>query len=193
MRMQYYGALSIKSAPLSFAFFAGILLMATYAAVMTLFSNFLGMSVETGVTLFYAVVTLALIVPGLPGYDTRKSFFRTLYICFFPLNAITFPEVLLADALTSMSKVLKDLGVTAVAVYAQTVGAPLVTYHNEGMILVAVLASLPFAYVPLLSPLAAIFHTSPAHPPTFPPLTFHVQVSASGNAGCSWTGRRTTG
>ena len=58
---------------------------------------------------------------------------------------------------------------------------------------VAVLASLPFAYVPLLSPLAAIFHTSPAHPPTFPPLTFHVQVSASGNAGCSWTGRRTTG
>ena len=143
--MQYYGALSIKSAPLSFSFIVSFLLAVAYADIMTLFSNVLGMTVQTGVTLFYAVIALVLMLPAFPGQDTRKSFFRILYICFFPLNSITFPEVLLADALTSLSKVLKDLGVTMVAVYAQIVGSPLVSYHNEGMVLVAMLASLPFA------------------------------------------------
>ena len=111
---------------------------------MTLVSNVMGMSVETGVSLFYVVIALLFVLPGFPSQDTRSSFFRLLRTCFFPGTSVTFPEVLLADAMTSISKALKDLGVTIVAVYAQTSSTPVVNYHTEGMILVALLASLPF-------------------------------------------------
>jgi EXS family len=111
---------------------------------MTLASTILGMSVETGVTLFYLVIALLLVLPGFPSEDTRASFFRLLRTCFFPGNAVTFPEVLLADAMTSISKVLKDFGVTIVAMYAQATATPIVNYHTEGMLLIALLASMPF-------------------------------------------------
>ena len=103
------------------------------------------MNVEVGVTLFYGIVFVGFLIPGTPAQETKASFFRLLRTIFLPLNTITFPEVLLADAMTSLSKVLKDIGVTVVAVYALYTGRPLVEYHDHGMILVALLASMPFA------------------------------------------------
>ena len=61
----------------------------------------------------------------------------------FPGNSISFPEIVFADALTSMSKVFKDVGVTLVALYAHLQTEPLVLYHEQGMLLVALLASVP--------------------------------------------------
>jgi hypothetical protein len=43
-----------------------------------------------------------------------------------------------------MSKVLKDLGVSLLAIYCQYYGVELVNYHNVGMVLIALLASWPF-------------------------------------------------
>ena len=111
---------------------------------MTLFSNLLGMSIETGVFFFYCALAVILIAPRLPGSDIRGYFYRLLRLVFFPSSTITFPEVLLADALTSMSKVLKDVGVTCVAVYAHYSHSPIGGHHEMGMVLVAALASLPF-------------------------------------------------
>jgi len=83
-------------------------------------------------------------MPLLPGQDNMASFFRLSKQVFIPGTSISFPEVLYADALTSMSKVLKDLGVSLVAIYAQTSGTSIVELHDIGMLTVAILASLPF-------------------------------------------------
>ncbi len=76
----------------------------------------------------------------------RAHFFRIMKQIFFPGSVITFPEVLVADALCSMSKPLKDFGLTLLLFYAQTArnGENPVVYHDIGMILIACLASLPF-------------------------------------------------
>ena len=75
--------------------------------------------------------------------EHRASFLRLLRLIAFPGDSISFPEILLTDALTSLSKVFKDVGVTLVAIYAQSQGQPMVLYHEQGMLLVALLASLP--------------------------------------------------
>jgi hypothetical protein len=131
-------------ASLSFIFYMAGALAISYAATITLFSNFFGYTVETGVLFFYSLIALFLLVPGLPGQEVRTSFYRLLKLVFFPLNSITFPEVMLADAMTSLSKVLKDIGITLVAFYSQSANSNIVYHHEEGMILVALLASLPF-------------------------------------------------
>jgi len=145
-RLQYYGVLSIKTVPLTFSLVTASVLATTYAVNMTLFSNMLGMSVETGVCLFYILLLIVNFLPsiGLPGQETKNSFLRLVRLVFFPSTSISFPEVLLADAFTSLSKVFKDIGVTAIAIYAQMSGTNIVTMHDEGMLLVAVLASLPY-------------------------------------------------
>ena len=104
----------------------------------------LGMTVESGVTIFYLLLCVLLITPSIYGQEVRGSFFRLLRLVFFPSNSITFPEVLLADAMTSMSKIFKDLGVTFVAIYSQYYNGKIWEYHEIGMILIALLASLPF-------------------------------------------------
>ena len=111
---------------------------------MTLFSNMLGMTVESGVMIFYLLLCVLLITPSIYGQEVRGSFFRLVRLVFIPSNSITFPEVLLADAMTSMSKIFKDLGVTLVAVYSQYSTDKIWEYHEIGMILIALLASLPF-------------------------------------------------
>jgi hypothetical protein len=69
-----------------------------------------------------------------------------LYLVFFPNGTVTFPEVLLADALTSMSKVLKDFGVTLIVIYSKITGTDIIALHDVGMIIVAIFASIPFWY-----------------------------------------------
>lgn len=80
----------------------------------------------------------------MPGEECRTSFNRLLKTVFLPGAVITFPEVLLADALCSVSKVFKDFGTTLVAIYAAFAHHNILEYHNSAMILVALLASLPF-------------------------------------------------
>lgn len=80
----------------------------------------------------------------LPGKDNQTTFYKLLKVVFSPHNTITFPEVLLADALCSISKLLKDFGTTAVTVYAYFRRENIIVYHDSAMILVALLASLPF-------------------------------------------------
>jgi EXS family len=111
---------------------------------MTLFSNMLGMTVESGVMIFYVLLFVLLITPSIYGQEIRGSFFRLVRLVFFPANTVSFPEVLLADAMTSMSKIFKDMGVTLVAVYSQYSISKIWEYHEVGMILIALLASLPF-------------------------------------------------
>ena len=78
-------------------------------------------------------------------WEQRASFLRLLKTVLFPGTSISFPEIVLADALTSLSKVFKDVGVTFVAVYAYTQAEPVVVYHEQGMLLVALMASMPAA------------------------------------------------
>ena len=132
------------TAPLGFVFGTGAFLFILYALIMNIVSHWGGYSVEIGISVFYSTVLLLAVLPNLPGHENRAHFYRLLRVVVFPGSSITFPEVLLADALTSVSKVLKDLGVTAVALYAFSTGQSLVGLHDEAMIIVAVLASLPF-------------------------------------------------
>jgi len=67
----------------------------------------LGLSLETGIALFYLLSFILAITPGVPGHDSRASFSKLFRSVIFPCSPISFPEVLLADALTSMSKVFK--------------------------------------------------------------------------------------
>jgi len=143
-RMPYQNVLSIKNTPILFIFVLGGVLSISYALNMTLFSNMMGLSVELGVSLYYLLLILITMVPGMPGHDKAASFFRLFKQIILPHGSVTFPEVLLADAMCSLSKIFKDIGVTMIAVYAQASGKDIVSLHDTGMILVAVLASLPF-------------------------------------------------
>lgn len=145
IRLQYLNILSIKAQPFLFIFFTAICLIAGYLSCMSLSTNFLGVAVESSILLYYFLVLIILSIPSIPGYEYRTIFFRTIKLCFLPANTISFPEVLIADSLTSLSKVFKDLGITIIAIYAKLSGKDIVLMHDTGMILIAVLASLPFS------------------------------------------------
>ena len=132
-----------------------------YAVNMTFFTSGLGWTIEHGITWFYIIAVLVYILPYIytisnpkAGTSTsiyptfmeehKTTFNRLLRTVFFPGSTITFPEVLLADAMTSVSKVLKDFGTTLVAVYAIITRKNVIDLHDSAMILVALLASLPF-------------------------------------------------
>ena len=146
MGISYHGVLSIKASPLTFSLVMAVILAIAYAVTITLFSNVLGLTVEASVTIFYVLLILSqtMLPATLPGQETKASFYRLLRIVFFPGSTISFSEVLLADALCSLSKVFKDYGVTIIAIYANISGASVVDLHEEGMLLCALLASLPF-------------------------------------------------
>ena len=143
-RMQYHGALSIKAAPFAFTAVWATVILILYSLAMTIVPNVLAMGVEAGIMTFYALVLLLVLTPGLPGQETKTAFMKLIRFTLIPGSTISFSEVLFADALTSMSKVFKDLGVTLVAVYAQATQTDIVNYHDVGMILIALLASAPF-------------------------------------------------
>lgn len=134
-------------APISFTFMWALLLLILYALTMTIFSSVGGFSVEYGVLLYYCFVVVLVLIPGIPGQENKSTFFKLLRSIFFPSSVITFPEVLLADSLTSLSKIFKDFGITMVSFYASFSQHAIVEYHDVAMILIALLASLPFGYV----------------------------------------------
>jgi hypothetical protein len=92
----------------------------------------------------------------------RSHFFRILKQIIFPGGTISFPEILVADALCSLSKPFKDLGLTMVIFYSHVIqnGRNPVFYHNTGMILIAIFASLPFVSVISLPLLVLTFFPS---------------------------------
>lgn len=90
---------------------------------------------------------MAHFVPWSFGQDHQYSFYRLLRTVIFPGHTVTFPEVLLADALCSVSKVLKDFGTTVVVIYAALQQKDIIVFHDSAMIIVALFASIPFWYV----------------------------------------------
>jgi len=145
LNIPYANALCIKKGPIMFIFVTGTILIFSYSLIMTTLSNMLGISVENSITIFYIILFIILLLPGIPGNENRIAFYRLMKLCFIPSNTISFSEVLLADALTSLSKIFKDIGVTIVVIYSKICDIEVVNMHNNGMILVALLASLPFA------------------------------------------------
>jgi hypothetical protein len=137
----------IAVVPIMFTFFVGIVLFIVYAAIMTIISNIMGLSVEVAISTYYLSLIFLVFFSGVcftTGKDTRTSFWKLIKLCIFPGNSISFSEVLFADALTSLSKVFKDFGVTVIAIYAQYMQVDIVSLHDIGMILVAIFASIPF-------------------------------------------------
>jgi hypothetical protein len=60
------------------------------------------------------------------------------------IYSVLLSQVLLADALTSISKVLKDFGTYLVVMYAMSQGRNVIEFHDSAMVVVAMFASLPF-------------------------------------------------
>lgn len=144
LRLQYYNVLAIRTASLTFIFATAFCLVIFYLSSMALTIQVLGLSVEFAIVIFYGILLLFFITPRLPGHESRSSFFRLLKLVFFPSATISFPEVLVADAMTSLSKVFKDAGIATVAILSKLTSTALVDHHDMGMVLVALLASLPF-------------------------------------------------
>jgi len=146
IQLQYFQVLGLKqSSPLLFVGLTTVFFALLYAFNMVSICQFMGIGVEYGVLTFYAF-TLLSFVPCFPGHDSRMYFFQVMKLIIFPGNKISFPEIMVADALCSLSKIFKDLGITMVILYSGVYGGTeILTYHNQAMILVALLASIPFA------------------------------------------------
>lgn len=111
---------------------------------MTVACNLAGFDIGVGIAFFYIAITILYFFAFVPGEDSMSHFFNLTQQIFILPTTISFPEILLADAFTSLSKVFKDFGVTVVVVYSKAIGMNPVENHDFGMLLVAVLASLPF-------------------------------------------------
>lgn len=167
LRIQYANILSIKSgmcnklrvcitfvdynlflfiAQLSFIFYSSLTLLTIYGFIMTLFSRTFGLSIESGISTFYLLMFVFLILPinRIPGRENRLSFFRLFKSILFPSGIVSFSEILLADALTSLSKVFKDFGISLYCLLAYYNKAYPIEFHDQAMILIAALASFPF-------------------------------------------------
>jgi hypothetical protein len=148
IQLSYYHVLGIKQnggSPLMFVVMTASFYAVLYAFHMTSICQFMGIDVEYGVLTFYAFTILSF-APFFPGHESRMYFFRILKQIIFPGTKVTFPEIMVADALCSLSKIFKDLGITVVVLYSGLYGSGSgITYHNQTMILVAMLSSIPFA------------------------------------------------
>lgn len=115
-----------------------------YGVIMTAFTNSFGYSIVTAVTAFYLALFFLHFAPISTFSDSTGGFYRLLRSVMWPMGSVTFSEVLLADALTSISKVLKDFGTYLVVLYATMQGRNIIDYHDNAMLLVAIFASIPF-------------------------------------------------
>lgn len=104
----------------------------------------MGLTIEFGITIFYLLLIFIQFIPSFPGYELRLHFYRLFKLLLLPNSTITFPEILIADALTSLSKVFKDFGTTLICLYVFITKEEIINYHNSAMILVALMASFPF-------------------------------------------------
>lgn len=146
IQLSYYRVLGIKpqgGSPLIFVITTALFYAVLYGFHMTYVTQYIGIDVEYGVMAFYAFVLLSF-APFFPGHESRMYFVRVMKQIIFPGSKVTFPEIMMADALCSLSKLFKDLGITIVMLYSGVYGGSGVTYHNQAMIFVAILSSLPF-------------------------------------------------
>jgi len=143
--LSYHGVLGIKSGPLYFSLMTAIFMSVLYGFHMALSRGLFETSTEVAIVSFYVLVCVTAL-PCFPGSEHRSHFYRIMRQIIFPGATISFPEILVADALTSVSKVLKDLGVTFTVFYARSLqsGQDPVLYHDPAMLLISLLASLPF-------------------------------------------------
>ena len=144
LRFKYHTVLTSKRHSLSFVFSSAIALALLYLLILASLANYFYASVEIAILVFYALTFIMFLLPNLPGQEGRTSFSRLLYQVFFPAHSISFAEVILADIFTSLSKVFKDVGTTAIVLYARARKTEVVEHHELGMLLIALLASLPF-------------------------------------------------
>jgi hypothetical protein len=146
MGMPYRSTLPIKSSPYASIFIHACALTVLYVCVFGILSKFSGYRVEVSISVYYGLVGLLCAVhTHLPGHENRSALFRLIRLMLFPGTSVTFAEVVLADALTSVSKVLKDFGMSLVVVYAYFfMEKDVVVLHNSAMIFVALLASVPY-------------------------------------------------
>lgn len=130
----------------SISFVLGVcgILIALYSTIMTVSISGFGFTIETGIMLFYTTLFAAQFLPWTFGAEHQRAFYRLFRMVLMPGHTITFPEVLLADALCSVSKLLKDFGTTAVVIYAAFQRQDVIVYHDSAMIIVALFASIPF-------------------------------------------------
>jgi hypothetical protein len=119
-------------------------LLCVYAITITISAKMTTYGITVSMAIFYAVLFVLAVVPGVPWAEERRYWLRFMKQIILPVGPIAFKEIMFADALCSMSKVFKDFGVTAVAIYAMYAETAVVDYHNSAMIFIAVLASIPF-------------------------------------------------
>eukprot|EP01040_Poterioochromonas_malhamensis_P014171 gene14170-15669_t len=117
-RIPYHPVLSIKSS--SYLTFLGLFTIGfttLYSLDITVLSG-MSWTIEQSIATFYFLAVIIYFIPIFPGDECRMAFNRLFRSVFWPGPTIAFPEVLLADAMCSISKVLKDFGTTLVAIYA---------------------------------------------------------------------------
>jgi hypothetical protein len=161
-RIPFQGVLpGTKNTSVSCLFKSVLSLLLYYFVLMfVMTSETFGYSIEVSVLVFYTTTFFWLYYistisssgtptsPTTTGQSTSSllaSLLNLIHDTFSPGSHIAFSEVLFADALCSLSKVFKDIGVTVIAIYSRISGTPAVNAHNLGMILIAILASMPFA------------------------------------------------
>lgn len=154
-KVNYSGVLGIKTPTLDFTFNCGLVIASAYFVIMWLCVETGGLNVEVAITLFYGAMMIFIMSTNFPSVATlfpsethlvenKGTFFRLCRNVLWPGQTIAFAEIVFADALTSLSKVFKDAAITIIAVYSSVTQTPITDLHEQGMILVAALASLPF-------------------------------------------------
>lgn len=139
-----YHAVIKGSAPSTHILTLSSLLLLLYTIIMIFTSTILGVNIEFGIVIFYICISLLCILPINNIETIRSTFFRLIKVVFFPINNITFSEVLLADALTSISKIFKDISISILLLYCYFSNENIVDYHNVGIVAIALLSSLPY-------------------------------------------------
>ena len=153
-KVNFTGVLGMKSPTLGFTMCCGVGVALIYTLTMLMFVE-MGVTIELAITLFYGITALFVMTLTQPSIaalapveahltENRSTFFRLCRNVVWPGQTIAFAEIVFADALTSMSKVFKDVAITIIAVYSTVTETPITDLHEEGMLLVAVLASVPF-------------------------------------------------
>lgn len=144
LRFQYHHVLSTKPQSVALPIYSAIVLGFIYSVLIISLVIGFSFSIEMSLLSYYLFMLMILMIPNIPGQDVRSSLFRLSYQVFFPNTSVSFAEVVLADVLTSLSKVFKDIGFTIMMIYAKLTKTNIIDHHESGMILIALLASLPF-------------------------------------------------
>ena len=154
-KVNFAGVLGIKTPASAFTMYCGVAMAIMYTVTMLLFVQMAGSTIELAITLFYGMMAIFVMTLAQPGFavlapaeahlmENRSTFFRLCRNVVLPGQTVAFAEIVFADALTSMSKVFKDVAITIIAVYSNVSQTPITDLHEEGMLLVAIFASIPF-------------------------------------------------